>query len=394
MSRVFEHIGTFAAMGLLVSLAATSLFAVDSSANAPLNDGIDRTDPNFVKASLLVMGPGGALYACAGHVAFRMECPTYGLDSCYTYESEDESHRVLSFFAGKLNMGMFVMPASKYISDWSKTGRGMRAYELNLPADAKQRLWRLLDEKVAEGLNLPYDYVKRGCAHSVLTVLLQAIAPYRFVVENWPAKFKGSRREILMDSVCSSPWNACFLSLIMGTEADRSVTQMDKVIIPADLVSVLKEMKIGGKKVVSGASTELLQRTLNRSDCFVTPLIVSIVVLLMAFANSFMHISGVDIVLLTLQSLLGVMLAYLVVFSSLPATDWNWLIVPFNPLPLIFWKWRRYWALPFAAVLAGWVLWMIFAQHQMTDWTFVVLAGGLLTMYVGIWHAKASQLKA
>ena len=36
-----------------IALAVMSGFAVDFSANAPLNNDIDRTDPNFVKASLV-----------------------------------------------------------------------------------------------------------------------------------------------------------------------------------------------------------------------------------------------------------------------------------------------------------------------------------------------------
>ena len=43
------------------------------AANDGFNDGIDRTDPNFVTASLLVMSPGNALYSCEEYIAGRKE---------------------------------------------------------------------------------------------------------------------------------------------------------------------------------------------------------------------------------------------------------------------------------------------------------------------------------
>ena len=43
------------------------------AANDGFNDGIDRTDPNFVTASLLVMSPGDELYSCEEYIAGRKE---------------------------------------------------------------------------------------------------------------------------------------------------------------------------------------------------------------------------------------------------------------------------------------------------------------------------------
>ena len=72
---------------------------------------------------------------------------------------------------------------------------------------------------------------------------------------------------------------------------------------------------------------------------------------------------------------------YLVCFSSLPATTWNWLIVPFNLLPLVFWRWRRYWAWPFAAVLVAWEALMLLYPHQLTDWAYVVIVAAYIVFY-------------
>ena len=78
-------------LALALSLSALAAPPHDAStgvaANDGFNDGIDRSDPNFVKASLLIMSPGDELYSCAGHSVLRLECPKFNLDYCFTYES-------------------------------------------------------------------------------------------------------------------------------------------------------------------------------------------------------------------------------------------------------------------------------------------------------------------
>lgn len=353
-----------------------------ASPNAGFPDNIDRTDPNFVKASLLVMGPGKELYSCAGHACFRLECPTFDLDYCFSYESEQVSDHVARFFLGELKMGMFAVKAEDFLSSYEKSGRGVVQYPLNLPPDAKQRLWKKLDEEVAEGARLPYDYVQRGCARAVMKELLAAIEPYRLNVAEWPAKYEMSRREILMDSIRPFPWTACFLNLIIGTEADRSVSRMEKVIIPSDLVAFLKTATINDVPVITGNPTVVFKNASVVENRSVAPWVVSVGFFLLSILNLILKSPVVDVIFLSMQSVLGVFLFYLVAGSSLPATDWNWLLIPFNPLPLVFWKWRRLWALPFVGVLVAWEAYMLFNGHALTDPAFLVLTAAYIVLFL------------
>ena len=98
---------------------------------------VDRTDPNFVTASLLVFGPGEALYGRAGHIAFRLECPKFNLDYAFSYEGEAAGDQILKFFAGRLKMGMFAIPTQEFLKQYIETGRGCRQYVLDLSPAAK-----------------------------------------------------------------------------------------------------------------------------------------------------------------------------------------------------------------------------------------------------------------
>ena len=368
-------------IGLLI--AALSCGAAGEKA-AFGNDGIDRNDPNFVTASLLIMSPGDALYSCAGHSCLRLECPKFNLDYCFSYESESVKERVLSFFMGKLKMGMFAVPTAEWLKMYKDVGRGITQYRLNLPPDAKQRLWKLLDDKVAEGPSLPYDYLERGCAQADSRVLRDALNPYNMVVASWPEQYRQTRREFVDSFTAPHPWNRFFLHAICGAELDRDVPNMQKIVVPCDLLGMLRIAKVSSKPIIDGAGIELLVAKPDDKPSFFTPLVVALLVLGIVTLNFMARWKWLDWTFLGFQSLVGAFFTYLVVFSNLPATDWNWLIVPFNLLPLIFWKWRQKWALWFAGVLVLWEAGMIFYPHRLTDPAYLVLVAAYIVFYVSV----------
>ena len=364
--------------------------AVDT--NAFGNDGIDRGDPNFVTASLLVMSPGNELYSCAGHSCIRFECPKFNLDYCFSYESEGVSDKIFTFFMGRLKMGMFAIPTADWLKMYKDIGRGITQYRLNLPPDAKQRLWKMLDEKVAEGPNMPYDYLERGCAQSDLRVIRDALKPYIMVVSSWPEQYKQTRREFVDGFTASHPWNRFFLHAICGAELDREVPNMQKIVVPSDLLGLLRLAKVNGRPIIDGDGIEILEvKTVAKPSVF-SPLIASLMVFVLAVINCFAKMNWLNWLFLAFLSLVGFFFSYLVFVSNLTATDWNWLIVPFNILPLIFWKWRKTWALWFAAVLVLWEFGMIAWPHRLTDPAYLVLVAAYIVMFARIgWQGMACR---
>jgi len=377
-----------AVVAALFFMSAASVAAdVDLSANAPINDGVDRSDPNFITASLLVMSPGNELYSCAGHAVLRLECPKFNLDYCFTYESEQVSDKIFSFFMGKLKMGMFAIPTEDYLKLGRESGRGVVQYTLNLPSDAKQRLWKLLDKKVGEGPCLEYDYMERGCAQSAMAVLREALMPYELKISNWPDKYgQLSRHELLELAIRKAyPWQTILLYTICGATTDDEMAKTRKVVIPQDLLGILQIAKIGNSPVIGEEGVELLpiRKVNSASSCLLcTPLVVSLVVVAIAATNFFVNWSWLDWLFIAFQSLLGLFLTYMVCFSNLTAMGWNWLIVPFNLIPIIFWKWRTKWALWFAGVLLAWEAFMIFHPHRLTDPAYLVLVAAYVIFYI------------
>lgn len=392
-------------MSRIISVACL-LFAISLRCQLPaaeLNDGVDRSDPNFVKASLLVVGPGNELFSGVGHAAFRMECPTFNHDYCYSYEGEQREHQLGRFFAGKLKMGMLAFKTEDLLQDYRAEGRNVRQYALNLPPDVKLRLWKVFDDKLAQKMTRPYDYNERGCARAAFLVLREALAPLQFDEHVWPSKYEGTRRELTSVWLDNQPWSRFFLHAIWGTAVDKAeLPKMDKVVIPLDLLEFLKTATLQGKPLITDEGIELVAGTPPSPSTAISPMMVAVGMLLLTVMSVLCRrlgglakavCQGWQGVMLILYALAGLFFAYLVLVSDLPATEWNWLLVPFNPLPLVLWPLRKYWALPIAGVLWVWVVFLLRASHRMTDPAYYVLALTYSVLFAsfGTFHFKGRQ---
>ena len=340
------------------------------------NDTIDRMADDFVTVSLVVADPGGMLYASFGHAMLHLQCPTFGLDYIFSYESEGISGNWGRFLQGDLKMGMFAVRPDSIYKTYRIEGRGVKEYKLNLSPEQKQDLWRIMDELVAVGPDQPYDYYNRGCAISVVHVVKQALRGQRITYNTWPQKFDGTLRELGYECVTKAqrPWNRFALMTLAGSDIDNPhIAKERKLIVPADLAEVWQHAILNGKPLLESESHVVVESVETpKSKWWMSPLVIAILI----FILSFMPFKVADYFVLTIVTFLGAIISYTVIFSPLPCTDWNWLIIPFNILPAIFWYWRKYWALPYAAILLIWCLVMsgeFFWGHVLVDWPHIIL---------------------
>ena len=358
-----------------------------SKANAAFGQGdtaiVPKPAEDFVVASVCVASPGEDIYSALGHACLRLQCPTYDLDYIYSYEAEDVSHNVLRFFAGKLKMAVRTVPTDEYVAQYKPEGRGVKEYVLNLPVRVKQRLWEQMDRRL-EYTPIPYDYMNHGCAVSVLSWLEEAIGKDTLMYAPWPEKYNRSRKEMAWEGLVNE-WVIFFASTFIGGEAnDLNVVNTSKVMNPSELLEVLQGARAFDTPLLTGECNSLLQPVKVVSPSKFPPLIVSLIILAMALINLWLRKVWLRAVVLVPCLLLGTFVLYLVLFSNLTCTQWNWLIIPFCPLPFVFWKWRKWWTLPLAAVSLVWVLGMLVYPHQIVDNAHLVLATAMAVCNVEI----------
>lgn len=331
--------------------------------------------PDFVRAYYVVAEPGGALYSVFGHACLHLVCEAYNLDYFFSYESESAARKILKFLSGNLLMGMTAVTRDSYLGGFAEEGRGVKEYELNLPIEQKRELWRVLDEKTAEGMELPYDYEARGCAYACVQILEEVLGKEKIEYAEWSSRFNRTRREIANDYIKRQyPWNLLVLNTIVGSSFDHTDNITEKLIIPTEVAEVLQYAKYDGDYLLSRDAHELIPSQYEERASWFTPMLVAILLLMLALVSLNMEKTYIDLLILVIVTFIGVVITYLVVVSTLPCSSFNWLIIPFNILPAICWKWRQWWALPYAVIIGLWLIYSLVSPHQLADSSMLVTA--------------------
>jgi len=338
------------------------------------HDHINRQADDFVRASLVIAEPGGALYSVFGHACLHLICDTFGLDYVYSYESENAASKLFTFLAGHLKMGLTALPFDDYLEDYANQGRGVVEYPLLLSPQAKQKLWEVMDQYVAQGMYLPYDYEKRGCAYTCYKFINKAVAPQQIKYTTWTDKQTRTRREMCYDCATKDfPWNMWFIMTLVGTEVDKSMPPQEKLIIPSELAEAWSTATINEQPLL-GEVHEVLASTHSPYTSGFTPVMAAVLLLILVLVGWTFHVNYADYLVLSICTLLGLMICYLVVISELPCTNWNWLIIPFNILPAMAWPWRKYWGVYYAGTIGVWLIVMWIIPHRQIDPANILLA--------------------
>ena len=358
------------------SVSAQIVDAEGQYVDTVFNDHVDRTAEDFVIASLLVADPGTVMYTVLGHACIRLQCPAFGMDYCFSYESESVKNRVLDFLAGKLMMGLFAIPVEEYCDIYREEGRGVYEYTLNLPIEVKRELWRVLDEHLMEGQKLPYDYFYRGCATTCVDFVKEALGETVIVYDRSLYENVPSGRDLGKKYTEENLWMRFIICFIGGSDLDEPLSGDRQLIVPIDLVHAWQQAKVNGKPLLASEPTVLVAGEPQTSNTWFTPMVLAVLLLVLSIINLWVKYPYFDWLMLVAQTLVGCFMTYLICFSDLCCTDWNWLIIPFNPLPLIFWHWRKYWALPYAGILTIWCIAMAAVTlwgHVLVDWSHILM---------------------
>ena len=374
--------------GLMLLLSMTAwgqeLSVAEYNAQHGFNDTIDRQAPDFIKVGLVVAEPGEVLYTVLGHAALHLQCPAFDLDYVYSVESENVPRKVMKFLFNRLRMGTMMMSLEEYLRPYANEGRGVKEYPLNLPPEVKMELWRICDEMVEKGDYAAYDPVKRGCAVSIVHRIDEAInaanrkngTQYQIDYASWGNKGKRTIREIFYQNAPKG-WGLFWcMTIVAGHYVDDShIPLREKMISPAEVKERWLNATIDGQPLIAGEIGLLPAESVAKAEAF-SPIWFGLLVLLLAIACLFLKKNGLDYALLTLYAVFAFLITYLVVMP-LPNTDWNWLIIPFNILPVLCWRWRRYWALPYAGIILLWCIAMSVAFLMGTilvGWSHILLA--------------------
>ena len=346
----------------------------------------DRMAEDFVTVSLCVADPTDwhqDVLGVSGHAFLRMQCPYYGLDYCFSYEGENVNDNLYRYLSGKTKMGYFGFKTDDYLEDYKKWNRSVHEYILDLPPEAETRLWEILDNNMISGRSLRQDLTRYGCAITVVKFIKKALG--RDYVINYTEDeylVTHTRREIAYRSLEQYPWLRLVILLFTDSRYDKDCPLDEKLIIPVDLAAVWQQATVDGRAMATYRGELVSGAEQDGSKKMFTPMLCAIIILLLTIAFSFTRWSNYwDYLLLSIEVLLGLALIVCwIIIGDLDISAYI-LLVLFNPLPLIFWKWRRHWAVYYAGIVILGVAVLACLPHMIVDPAILVLALSYVVMY-------------
>lgn len=394
-------------MAFAAMLLVLALWPVGAGARGAATVGQESDSAHFVTASMVVITPGPDIPSVFGHNAIRMECPSKGLDYCFSFEAEGGFLGYLKFFAGQSRAGFVPVPTQEYLAPYQREGRGATQYELNLTPHEKQELWRALDEDMLDGAHRKFTLIQSNCASMSMFMLESILDGEYFDFRKWPQPLTMINGKLLPWLSRRSPWGQFLFMTFLGSEAD-CYWEQEYRISPSLIIPVLRNTRIRkaapplqggeqasgyGRPALTGASKVLLpMRNAYDQASPLTPNIFFGALLAIAVIYTIAAVVGrrrkmnkaqqditTPVAAVTqsqtkaaslpfrgglgwgLYFLVSLFLLYVTLVSGLFGVHWNWLLIPFNPLPAVVWLlWRRrpwypkvWWA--YAAVLAAFV---------------------------------------
>lgn len=356
---------------------------------------------DFITASLLVITPGDEIYSAFGHTALRMQCPSKGLDYCFSFQTDESWAGYLAFMAGQSNAGFVPILTSEFLPPYRRDGRGITQYALNLTPQEKQELWRNLDQDMLQGSYRKFNLLQNNCASMSDYKLEEILGKFgeEIVVNQWPQAHSLINGEGVKWLSRRRPWAQVVFMTFMGTEADIYWPQEQRL-SPELIASVLQHSVIrpygetsgtSSRPVLTGQQQQIMpcRNAYDASHEWFTPTVAGIAVLALTLLIAALLMRHPKRCLATrvlawagavAYLLFSLFLLYVTLVSGLFGTHWNWLLLPFNPLPLLLWligrhkAWRwRLWA-GCAVVLVAFVVIVPFVTCQLLPFHYLVAA--------------------
>lgn len=265
------------------SSSSSELSVAERNAAQGFNDTIDRLDPDFVLVSLCIADPTDQsqdYLGMTGHAFLRLQCPTFGLDYCFSYESEKIKGQVWDYLTGKLKMGMFAVPTDEYIEDYRVWKRAVHEYRIYMPAEAEQRLWEQMDNHMMAEQDMQMNLIQFGCANSLLRYVERAMSP-TLITYDWPEKYrKLSAMEICEEHLDNYPWSLLVMRLTASKDLAQLKTPKQKVIFPTDLLEVWSRATVDDEPMLTYVGDLVEAEPVTVKKTWLTPQVCAILLLI------------------------------------------------------------------------------------------------------------------
>ena len=301
-----------------------------------------------IRFSLLTCAPGTEIYSLFGHTAIRYENYTRRIDVVFNYGmfSFNTPNFIFRFVAGETDYQLGITPYSYFEAEYAMRGSSVYQQVLNLTQSEKERLLTILENNyLPESRIYRYNYFYDNCTTRARDKIEECIEGKVVYSDSLSGK---SYRSIVHEFTAGSPWDEFGIDLCLGAEADKEINKRQQMFSPfymkyyasnayiVDAGGSRRPLILDETKIVD-VEPEEVQPGFILSPLMCGALFLALCVVMAWGQWKTQRIwLGWDIVLYGLQGLAGCIIAFLFFFSVHPTVGSNWLLILFNPIPLLY----------------------------------------------------------
>ena len=309
---------------------------------------VQSQSTDSIRFSLLTCAPGTEIYSLFGHTAIRYENYTRRIDVVFNYGmfSFNTPNFIFRFVAGETDYQLGITPYSYFEAEYAMRGSSVYQQVLNLTQSEKERLLTILENNyLPENRIYRYNYFYDNCTTRARDKIEECIEGKVVYPDSLSGK---SYRGIVHEFTAGSPWDEFGIDLCLGAEADKEINKRQQMFSPfymkyyasnayvVDAGGTRRPLILDETKIVDVEPEEV------QPDFILSPLMCGALFLALCVVMAWGQWKtqriwwGWDIVLYGLQGLAGCIIAFLFFFSVHPTVGSNWLLILFNPIPLLY----------------------------------------------------------
>ena len=309
----------------------------------PIFAQIDPMDS--VEVSLLTCSPHEEIYSLYGHSALRWKDGESDLVFNWGMFSFGKPYFVLRFVFGLTDYELAVSPLDRFWPYYQKWGSSITEQVLNLTSEEKRRLKLALGENLKpENRVYRYNFFYNNCSTKPRDVIENCIEGK--VIYNEREDFSPTFREMVRECNRNHEWSRYGIDMLLGLKADMKTSRTEQEFLPMNLMHDFARAQIykdgeyrqlvKEQRLLVAPGVQQIER-----DFILTPTEMAIILLLISLGIAIYELKRKkvakwwDVVLMTIQSLAGVVLTVMI-FSQHPTTSLNLNLLLLNPLPICF----------------------------------------------------------
>lgn len=315
--------------------------------NAQRNNYSQIVLSDSAQISLLTNTPwNGAVYALYGHTAIRVTDPVRKIDSVFNYGifNMSKENFIFLFVKGETDYMVAAIDFHYYVEEYEERGVGVIEQVYNLTQKEKQDIFdALVINSLPENRVYRYNYFYDNCSTRPRDIIEKYV---NGKIEYTPTNKQQTYRDLVHECVDIQPWTKFGIDLVIGADADKTITDRQKDFLPLYLMTANEEAIIKSnsteKKLIL-STAYILQPTPLVKDNAISPLTAGIILLILTSCMSVwiywkkLYVLGktFDTLLFLIAGIAGCIIFFLMFFSEHPCTNPNWNIIWLNPLQLL-----------------------------------------------------------